>query len=92
MVTSDIDNLIPHNVAGDEPIVQKTVPEMGGIISTPGGLDTHIPEDLLVISHNLNQNRRIPISASLGCRNLPVMMKTMKLDRARINRTTNVGK
>ncbi|KAF7840862.1 pentatricopeptide repeat-containing protein [Senna tora] len=91
-VSPDIDDLVPHDVAGGEPVVQKTIPEMGGIVGTTRGLHTHVPEDLLVISHNLKENRRIPISASIACGDFLVVRKAMKLHWACVNRSTHVRK
>lgn len=63
MVASDIDDLIPDNIAAGKPIVQETIPEVVGVLGATGCLNTDVPEDFLVVSDHLKENRRKPISA-----------------------------
>ena len=53
VVAADADDLVPHDVAGGEAVVEETIAEVRGVISAAGGLDTNIPEDLRMIGHDL---------------------------------------
>lgn len=88
MVTPHIDHLIPNNITRSQPIIQKTISKMGCVVCASWSFDTHIPKDFLVISHNFEQNRRVPILAFVVSRQVVLV----ELDWASVNGATHVGK
>jgi len=53
MVVVATDDLVPHDIARSEAVAEEIITKMHGVISVVGGLDTNIPEDLLMVGHDL---------------------------------------
>jgi len=55
VVAANANDLVPDDVAGGKPVVEKAVAEVGGIVGAAGGLDADVPEDLLVVRDHLEE-------------------------------------
>lgn len=91
MVGPQIDYFLPDNVTRNKPIIQKTIPEVRGVICATGRLNANIPEDFLVIGNDLKKNRRKPMSTSIRISQIGVVGEAVKLDWTSINGTTHIG-
>lgn len=65
---------------------------MRSVVGPAGGLNANVPEDLLLVRHNLKENRIEPISTLIIGGHFDVVWKLVEVDRTSINGATHVGK
>ncbi|KAH1087869.1 hypothetical protein GYH30_019104 [Glycine max] len=68
VVAADADDLVPHHIAGGEAVVEEAIAEVGSVVGAAGGLDANIPENLLVVRHDLEEQGREAVAAAVNVR------------------------
>lgn len=92
-MTSNVDDFLPHNVTRGKPLVEETVSEVRRVLLSPRCLDADVPEDLLVISHDLEQNGVVSVPAGVNVSRVVVELlgAASELDGSAVYRSADVG-
>lgn len=92
-MTSNVDDFLPHNVTRGKPLVEETVSEVRRVLLSSRCLDADVPEDLLVISHDLEQNGVVSVPAGVNVSRVVVELlgAASELDGSAVYRSADVG-
>lgn len=95
-MTSNVDDFLPHNVTRGKPLVEETVSEVRRVLLSSRCLDADVPEDLLVISHDLEQNGVVSVPAGVNVSRVVVVVVELlgaasELDGSAVYRSADVG-